>query len=787
MIQQCSRPALFPELSQARASEFTPRVIWLRDQLGEAMLRKQESWRPASLAGDERMAQQPLLLRRAAAVARVLQGMPIEIADGEILVGKTARDGIIVRTALPEFALEAEKEKARAEGFGISGGLSHKTPDYPTLLAKGLRGILNEIAGKKAEIALRPDCPDQTEKLLWLESMAVECQAVIDLAHRYADLAAELAASAAPERAEELRQIAEVCRRVPEHPARTFREALQSVWMVHYAFFSTNTSLSLGRFDQYCGPFLENDLASGILTLEEAQELVDCLWIKFNDRAQILRENFAPESSFRDRYQDHRWEVGPRYRILTGEDASDAINHFGQNLLLSGIRPDGQDGTNALTWLMLNSMERFQYTSPVVTVRLHRGSPKELLRRVAEVLKKGGGMPYIDNDEALIPAYQKLGVPLEDARDYSNSNCWETMIAGKSDQELIRGFNFLLVLEWALNRGVTRCRDAQEGIDTGDPRSFSSFAQLMDAWKRQMDAYVEKSIDFIGSRYTTCDLQHSNHGRYAYNPLLSALTQDCIAREKDVIRGGARYAIWHCMAEAVANCIDAMSAVRRLVFDEKSVTLDTVLDALEHNWQGYETLRQRLIASAPKYANDEAYADDMGREMLGYFIERTRYYAQRYPEIVFPCAVGTFSWYTSIGREVGASCDGRFAQEPISPNFSPGFGMDLAGPTAAIRSYCKMNGADLAGGAPFDLRFSGSHLRGEAGTDRLAAFIQVFIALGGNMMTITVTDVEELKRAMLEPMNYRGLRVRMGGWTAYFVALSPQQQRLHIAKVEHGF
>jgi formate C-acetyltransferase len=240
------------------------------------------------------------------------------------------------------------------------------------------------------------------------------------------------------------------------------------------------------------------------------------------------------------------------------------------------------------------------------------------------------------------------------------------------------------------------------------------------------------------------------------------------------------------MAEAVANCIDAMAALKRLVFDEKSVTMDTLLEALAANWQGYENLRQRIIAGAPKYANDQAEADAIGQELLTCFYERTRHHAQRYPTIIFPCAVGTFSWYTSIGREVGASCDGRFAQEPITPNFSPSFGMDLAGPTAAIKSYCRMNGAELAGGAPLDLRFSGSHLRGEAGTGRLAALLRVFIALGGNMLTITVTDVEELKRAMLEPMNYRGLRVRMGGWSAYFVALNPEQQRLQISKVEHG-
>jgi choline trimethylamine-lyase len=778
--QSCSKPSLLTSIATAGGGAFTPRISRLQAKLAESMLKKQETWKPESLAYDPLTSHFPLLLRRAAATARVLQEMPIEIAEDELLVGKTARNGTIIRTSLPEFATATEKEKAQAEGFTITGGLSHKTPDYPTLLAKGLRGIINDIAQKKADIACRPDSPEKTEKLLLMESMEIECQAVIDLAHRYADMAEQQAEISGTERAEELHKIASICRHVPELPARTFHEAMQSVWMVHFAFFSTNTSLSLGRIDQYCGIFLENDLTKGYLSLADAQELVDCLWIKFNDRAQILRENFA------DRYQDHLWQAGYRWRTITGQDAADAINHFGQNLLLSGIRPDGNDGTNTLTWLMLNSMERFEYTSPVVTVRLHHDSPQELLQRVAEVLKKGGGMPFIDNDDILIPAYQKLGIPLEDARDYSNSNCWETMIAGKSDQELIRGFNFLLILEWVLNRGVTRCREVQEGIDSGDPRNFTSFEEVMTAWKKQLDVYLEKSIQYIGSGYPTCDLQHSNHGRYAYNPMLSALTQDCIAKEQDIIRGGARYAIWHCMAEAVANCIDAMTVIKQMVFEEKSVSMDTLLDALAKNWQGYENLRQRLITSVPKYANGQDYADSIGQALLSYFFDRTQYHAQRYPTIIFPCAVGTFSWYTSIGREVGASCDGRYAHDPITPNFSPSAGMDLAGPTAAIRSYCQMNGVDLAGGAPLDLRFAGSILRGDAGTERLAAFIKVFIVLGGNMMTLTVTDVEELKRAMLEPMNYRGLRVRMGGWTAYFVALSHEQQLLQIAKVEHG-
>ncbi len=769
-----------PAATPLEAQRLSPRVKRLYDRLQDSMLRAQETWRPAPIVQDPALAGLPLVLRRARAFARVLDEMPVEIAADEWIVGKTARGGRILRTALPEFVTAAEREEARAKGRGIPMGLSHKVPDYPSVVERGLSGILADIRDQMSIVQARPDSDKKTETVQWMQAMQIEIEAVLRLALRYADLAESQAESAAPERALELRRIAAVCRSVPRKPAESFHEVLQSVWFVNYAFYSTGTNLSLGRFDQYCGPLLERDLAEKRVTIAEAQEMVDCLWIKFNDRAQINRENFS------NRAVDRPWQAGLRWRTLLGSDNADAVNHFGQNLLLSGIRPDGSDGTNPLTYLMLNSLETFALTSPVVTVRLHRASPPKLVRRCAEVLQKGGGMPYIDNDDVIVPAYQKLGVPLEDAREYANSNCWETMIAGKSDQELIRGYNFLLILEWALNRGVSRVSGAQEGVDTGDPRLFSSFDDVMAAWKRQMDAYLEKTIDYFGAHLTRGDLAHSNHGRTAYNPLLSALVQDCLSREKDIIRGGARYAIWHVMGEAVANAIDALAAIKKLVYDQKKVSLDEVLNALAQNWEGYENLRQQMVSRAPKFANDNGYADAIGQEMMAYFSQRTRFYASRYPAIIFPASVGTFSWYASIGNEVGASCDGRFSGDPITPNFSPNIGMDLNGPTAAVKSYVQMAMTDLAAGAPLDLRFSASSLRGEAGAARLGAFIQAFIALGGNILTITVADAEELRKAMLEPEKYRGLRVRMGGWTAYFVALSREQQLLHIRKVEHG-
>jgi len=791
----------------SRPRSHSRRVERLYALLQERMTRRQKVWgRGLTVLDDPATVQLPFVLRRAKAVEKVLSEMPIAIEEDDLIVGNTVEDGVIVRTDLPKYTTEEERARAREEGNLIEAGLAHKTPYYPDVLEKGLSGIIAKIDGKIAEIASRQQSEEREEKLALFRAMRLECKAVIAMANRYADLAQKLSAEASSsQRRDELLRIADVCRRVPEFPASTFHEAVQSFWFVHYALFSTGTLISCGRLDQFLHPYFKGDLVEGRITLEEAQEIIDCLWLRFNDRAQIIRENFFPSCSCEtgegsasldspDSFTSGvvtdtapvMMKAGHRERLFFADERADAINHWGQNILLSGIRPDGSDGTNELSYMCLNAMEKFALVSPVVTVRLHRGSPRELIVRAAEVLRKGGGQPFIDNDDALIQGYVDLGVPLEDARDYANSNCWETMIQGKSDQELIRGINFLLYLELALNRGVSRVNGEQLGLDTGDPREFTTFQELMDAWKAQTDHQLKQAIDYIGRGVEDGTLEHSGHGKYCYNPLLSALTLDCIKKERDVTRGGARYTIWHLMGEALANAIDSMAAIKKMVFEEKTVTMDELLTSLKADWEGHENLRRRLVSKAPKFSQDDDYADDIGREMMDYFAERSRFHAARHPTVIFPCGVGTFSWIIMSGREVGATPDGRHCGEAVAANLSPALGADVFGPTAAVRSYLKMRVADLAAGAPIDLRFSGSSLKGEAGIQRLAGFIEAFIDMGGNMITLTVTDVEELKRAMKEPERYRHLRVRMGGWTAYFVMLSEEQQRIHIKRVEHG-
>ena len=793
----------------------SPRVERLYALFEERRTREQKQWGGnLTVLDDPDVIKLSHVLRRAKALEKTLLEMPIAIEEDDLIVGNTVEGGVIVRPRRIRYATEDERKQAVDEGEYIEATLSHKTPYYPDVLEKGLSDIITKINSKIADIINRSPSKERDEKLALFHAMRLECRAVVAMANRYADLAEHLSnRTSNSQRREELLKIAEVCRRVPEFSARTFHEAVQSFWFVNYALLTTRSQLSCGRLDQYLYPTLKRELDEGMITLEEAQEFIDCLWLRFNDRAQILRENFylseeevavkeKSDSAFRERDRSamgsgvavkEKPKFSPytsagmnRKRFTVSLERADAINHWGQNILLSGIRPDGVDATNALTYICLNALEKFALTSPVTTVRLHKDSPHELIIRTVEVLKKSGGQPFINNDEPIIQGYVDLGVSLEDARDYANSNCWETMIQGKSDQELIRGINFLLYLELALNRGVSRVFDEKWGPDTGDPRQFADFQDLMDAWMAQTDYQLEKAIDFIGKGYENDNLVHSGHGKYCYNSLLSAVTYDCISKEKDVLHGGARYIIWHLMGEAFSNAVDAMAAIKKFVFEEKIVTMNELLMALEADWNGYENLRRRLVSHSPKFGNGNDYADAIGLEMMDYFVERSRFHAASHPIVTYPCSVGTFSWYQRIGMEVGATPDGRHSGEAIAANFSPAWGAAVSGPTAAIRSCVKMRPSDLPAGAPLDLRFSGNALKDEKGTQRLAGLIKSFIDLGGNMITLSVTDIEDLKRAMKEPEKYRHLRVRMGGWTAYWVMLDEKTQRLHLQRIEQG-
>lgn len=782
-------------LNSLEMRKMNHRVERLYKRLQDRITKKQEIWGGNLSVLNENTINFPTVIRRALAFEKVLLEMPITIESDDIIVANCVDDGKVARCILPQFVKDEEL-------FMTAISMYHKTPDYETLISKGLNGVVFDINQKRIELESEGDFDKNKTKLDLLEAMTIEANAAIKMANRYANLAIKLSLDEKnPARKSELLKIAEVCRRVPEFPARTMREAIQSFWFINYAFFETQTNISCGRLDQLFNPFFKNDIEKGILTIEEGQELIDCLCIRMNDRMQIDPENYVYDSEqelgalpkqcevnqsmgFVKKTCNSSSNAGKPTETFALVDQLDAINHWGQNVLISGIKADKTDGTNAVSYMFLNSNEKLSLTSPVLTVRLHKNSPQELINRIAEVLKNGGGMPYINNDDVIVSAYTKLGVKWDDACEYANSNCWETLIQGRSNQEMIRGINFLLYLELALNRGCSLLNGQMVGIDTGDPIELRNFTDLMEAWKKQIDYSLETNIEHDASQI----LGSGGHGLYSSVPLLSALMKDCIENATDLTHGGARYTIWHIMGEAASNAADAMAAIKKLVFEEKKITMIQLLTMLKSNWEGSEgkRIREFIINHVPKFGNDIDYVDDLCKEMCDYFLSRAECHTKKYKnKIIFPCSIGTFSWIISIGKKIGASVDGRMNSDPIAANLSPVPGSDTSGPTAAINSYLKINMRDMAAGSPIDLRINKNSVEGKEGTNRLASIIKTFIEMDGNMITLTIASAEELRKAMDEPEKYRNIRVRMGGWSAYFVLLSKEHQLIHIKRIEH--
>jgi len=765
--------------------KMTPRTKKHYDRIMCSMYERQTLWGGNLTVVNAETEKMSATIRRSLAFESVMKEMPIALEPYALLAGHCGQNGQIVRCMLPVFALESELDQCAMY-------ISHKCPDYETLLKIGLSGILDNLENSKAAWLAKQSFDDGKND--FYEAVRRECLAMIHFANRYADLAEQKG----------MPELAHICRNVPKFGASSFHEALQSIWLYNHCIHETMTRLPIGNIDRILNPYFERDLKAGRITVDSAQELVDAFNLRVNDRVQIDPEQYVvPQSELEGAPEKY-------YRIGSGQgfadspenDGADAINHWGQNILISGLLPDGSDATSALTYMFLNAHEKFQLASPVLTVRMHKNSPQELIERAAEVLKTGGGMPFINNDDVIINAYEKLGIPRVDACAYANSNCWETLIQGMSNQEMVRFVNFLYLLELALNDGkpIVRGKVTQksqnenkiyslvktpdnpviEGIKTG--RTFSSMNDIMDAWKKQLDYMLDASMNHVSNELEI----HGSHGYYSSTPILSAVTRDCIENMTDLTHNGARYTLWHMLGEAVSNTADALSAIQKFVFEEKCLTLERLVEILNANWEGEEALRSRFLSDTQRFGNGIDTPDNYAKDMVDYFVERVTHHAKNHTICIFSPSVGTFSWVISIGKNIGASADGRKSGEPIAANMSPAPGADISGPLAAIQSYLKLQTDAMAAGAPLDLRLNKRGLEGMEGTKRIAALIKTFIQQGGNMMTLTVTSSEELRQAMTDPEKYRSLRVRMGGWSAYFVLLSKEAQELQLRRAEHS-
>jgi formate C-acetyltransferase len=596
--------------------------------------------------------------------------------------------------------------------------------------------------------------PEAYNKQKELEAMSICCDAIIRFAERHAEKARKMAQHEAdPQRKAELERIAEVCTHVPAHAPRDFWEALQAYWFTHLGVITelnTWDSFSPGHLDQHLHPFYKKDLEDGSLTREQAEELLQCLWVKFNNQP-------AP----------------PKVGVTAEESAT--YTDFA-NINLGGLRSDGSDGVNEASYLLLDVIDEIRLTQPSSNIQLSKKSPDRFLKRACEIIRKGWGQPSIFNADLVVEELVRQGKSIQDARSGGTSGCVETGCFGKEAYILTGYMNLPKILEVTVNNGIDPRTGKKIGLETGDPTQFTSFEELFDAFKRQLKHFVDiktKGNNVIERLFAT-------HMPAAF---LSILIDDCIKSGKDYNDGGPRYNTTYIMGVGIGTLTDSLAAVKYHVFDEKSLTMEQLLVALRHNFQGHERIRQMLWNKTPKYGNDDEYADSLLRASSDAFDQTVSgrmntkggFYAVNY--LSTTCHI-------YFGSVLGATPDGRIAQEPVSEGVSPVQGADRHGPTAVMKSVAKMDQV-RTGGTLLNQKFSPSLLEGEEGIDNLAHLVRSYFKLDGHHIQLNVVTAETLRSAQANPEKYRDLIVRVAGYSDYFCDLGKVLQEEIIARTEH--
>lgn len=756
-----------------------PRVAAAIERVRDAMDNSREVFADVGSVLNDETRHLPLILRKAMSERQKLERVPVGIWEGQLFAGCFAYEGgtLTNDNVLPEFALPEEIEEGKTYGYGIYSMFGHISPDYPRLLEKGTTALRRMVEQHLAEAT-------DPQQLSFLEAAKISLEGLETYAKRHVPYLRELAAQAGEsERKEELLHLADICERVPMEPARTLQEACQSAWFAHIALQLTGNHLALGRPDQYLHPYLEADLEAGRLTEEQAQQMIDLWLLKFNERAvsSITNRELKDWQATQEEY-DRQWrerniyDMGQqRYNI---RDHLDATIHWNQNIIIGGCKRDGSDAVNLTTVMILESSRRLRMTNPVMSVRVNELTPDWFMEQTALNLRTGGGMPCLYNDKAILDGYVSFGLPLEDARDYANNGCWECILPGRTDFYFNK-LNGLKCLEWALNHGRCHIDGKQEVPDLGDPASFDSFEVVFEKVMHNV-AYVSDAM----ARHMIWT--NPNRSTIQPTPLLSALLDGPVEKGRDMTDMSTRFIIGGVIFEGISHVIDSLAAIKTLVFDQRRYTMAEVVAAVDHDFQGYENL-QLAMSRCPKYGMGDEYADAIGRRVVSCFTDIMHEINDAHEEMTFMPGIGTFSWYIAVGEGTGATPDGRRAAEPVASNFSPSAGALQKGITAAIRSFTSMGLSGVPLGSPLDIGLSSRCIEGDEGIARLVGLIKTFRDLGGNLMTITVADTETLRAAQQNPSAYRDLRVRMGGWSAYFTMLSPEQQEHHIRKSEGGF
>ena len=658
----------------------------------------------------------------------------------------------IVNAMAPEWknAYEAgmftEFMEQRAPGHTVCGDIIYR---------KGFADLKKDIEKEIANLDFLNDV-EAYDKKADLEAMAISCDAMIIFGKRYAELARKMTAETTDEqRKKDLLLIAENCDVVPEHAPKTFHQAIQMYWFVHVGItteLNTWDAFSPGRLDQHLNPFYEKDVEEGRLTREGAQELLECMWVKFNNQP-------AP----------------PKVGITLKE--SGTYTDF-VNINTGGIRPDGQDGVNEVSYIILDVMDEMKLVQPSSNVQISRKTPQKFLKRACEISRKGWGQPAFYNTEAIIQELLNAGKTIEDARLGGTSGCVETGCFGKEAYVLTGYMNLPKILELTLNNGFDKYTGKQVGIETGDPRDFKTYEELFEAYKKQLHYMVDVKvrgnaiIERICAEHMPC-------------PLMSSIVDDCIAKGKDYQRGGARYNTRYIQGVGIGTITDSLAAIKYNVFDNEKFSMDTLLKAMEANFEGYEAELNMVKNKTPKYGNDDDYADDIMKEVFnlyhGEVTGRPTVNGGEYRVDMLPTTCHVY-----FGEVMGASPNGRLAEKPVSEGISPEKGGDTNGPTAVIKSCAKMDHL-ITGGTLLNQRFAPSVVQGEEGLDNMANLIRAYFNMDGHHIQFNVFDKNVLLAAQKNPDEYKDLIVRVAGYSDHFNNLSRALQDEIIGRTEQRF
>lgn len=795
---------------------------------------------------------EPIIIRRAKAFEHILKHIPIIIRDNELIVGSTTIaprgcqtypefsyewmeaefDTVATRSADPFYISEQTKKELReihpywkgkttselatsymepetltaiehnifTPGNYFYNGVGHVTVQYDKVLAIGYEGIKLEAQNELSNCSLADG--DYAKRARFLEAVIISCDAVITYAGRYAELAEKEAVQCRDiRRKAELTKIAENCRKVPAFGASDFYEACQAFWFVQQLLQieSSGHSISPGRFDQYMYPYYKRDCDNGSITREFAQELIDCIWVKLNDlnkcRDEVSAEGFAGYSLF-------------------------------QNLIAGGQNAEGEDITNDLSFMTIQATVHVQLPQPSFSIRVWNGSPHDFLIRAAELTRMGLGLPAYYNDEVVIPALLNRGVTLSDAREYNIIGCVEPQKAGKTEGwHDAAFFNMCRPLELVFSRGMDK--GVQVGIDTGDVENMTTFEEFYNAYKMQMNYAIELLVNADNA----IDVAHMERCPL---PFESCMIDDCIKQGKSAQEGGAVYNFTGPQGFGIANMVDSLYAIKKLVYEDKKVTMKEYKEVLATNYGKGLTLEaisditaqiakaleatgqnvgsqeiaailgtvvetaespeakangERLLAlieEIPKFGNDIPEVDEFARDVAYTYTRPLENY--RNPRGgIYQAGLYPVSANVPLGGQTGATPDGRLAGTPVADGVSPSAGKDVHGPTAAANSVARLDHFIASNGTLFNQKFHPSALSGRAGLENFVALIRSYFDQKGSHMQFNVISHETLLDAQKHPEQYKHLVVRVAGYSALFTTLSKALQDDIIRRTEQGF